>query len=74
VPDVPLASYLLEFGVQGEEFTESRFLNGELREYTLRDLLNAVPYQLRLTPISVTGQKVEDLSATGEGTPSATGT
>ncbi len=71
--DVPLASYLLEFGVQGEEFTESRFLNGELREYTLRDLLNAIPYQLRLTPISVTGQKLDDLAATGEGTPSAKG-
>lgn len=72
--DVPLASYLLEFGVQGETYTESRFLNGELREYTLRDLLNGIPYQLRLTPISVTGQKLEDLAATGEGTPSATGT
>ncbi len=71
--DVPLASYLLEFGAQGGELTESRFLNGELREYSLRDLLNTVPYQLRLTPISVAGQKLEDMAATGEGTPSAKG-
>jgi len=72
--DVPLASYLLEFGTQGGEYTESRFINGDLHEFTLRDLLNGIPYQLRLTPVSVTGQKLEELSATGQGTPSTTAT
>lgn len=72
--DVPLASYLLEFGTQGGDYTESRFINGDLHEFTLRDLLNGIPYQLRLTPVSVTGQKLEDLSATGQGTPSTKAT
>lgn len=68
--DVPLASYLLEFGIEGDTYTESRYINGELREFTLRDLLNGIPYTLRLTPVSVTGQKLEELAATGQGTPS----
>lgn len=69
--DVPLASYLLEFGLEGSPYTESRYINGELREFTLRDLLNGIPYSLRLTPVSITGQKLEELAATGQGTPSA---
>jgi len=68
--DVPLASYLLEFGIEGAPYTESRYINGELREFTLRDLLNGIPYSLRLTPVTITGQKLEDLAATGQGTPS----
>lgn len=73
VTDTPLSSFILEFGVEPDTFTEKRILNGELRNYTLRDLINGVTYFLKLTPVDVTGQLVEDLSATAEGIPSGEG-
>lgn len=73
VTDTPLSSFILEFGVEPEKYTEKRFLNGELQTYILRDLINGVTYYLKLTPVDVTGQLVEDLSATAEGTPNGDG-
>jgi len=67
--DVPLSSFLLEYGVEPDQFTEKRTLNGELRAYTLRDLINGISYYMKLTPITTTGELLEDLSATGQATP-----
>ncbi|MBT5236946.1 fibronectin type III domain-containing protein [Candidatus Peregrinibacteria bacterium] len=67
--NVPLSSFLLEYGTEPDEFTEKRTLNGELRAYTLRDLINGITYFVKLTPITTTGELLEDLSATGQGTP-----
>lgn len=69
VTDTPLSSFILEFGVEPDAYTEKRILNGELRSYMLRDLINDVTYFLRLTPVDVTGQLVEELAATAEGMP-----
>ncbi|OGJ57791.1 hypothetical protein A2635_01585 [Candidatus Peribacteria bacterium RIFCSPHIGHO2_01_FULL_51_9] len=69
--DVPLESFRLEYGVRPGTYTEQRQIHGELRAYTLRDLLNGVTYYLRLTPITVTGNVLEDLAALGQGTPQA---
>ncbi|PIQ76758.1 hypothetical protein COU78_04160 [Candidatus Peregrinibacteria bacterium CG10_big_fil_rev_8_21_14_0_10_49_24] len=73
VTDTPLSSFILEFGVEPDTFTEKRILNGELRNYTLRDLINGVTYFLKLTPVDITGQLVEDLAATAEGIPTGEG-
>lgn len=70
--DLPLSSFLLEYGTQEDALTEKRMLSGNLEEFTLRDLLSGVPYFLRLTPITVTGETLEELSATGNGVPGAT--
>ena len=67
--DQPLSNFLLEYGVEAGQLTEERLLNGELRAYTLRDLVNGVTYYLKLTPITTTGEKLEDLAADGQGTP-----
>jgi len=69
----PLSSFLLEYGIEAARYTEKRILNGELRAYTLRDLLGGVTYYLRLTPISTTGDLLSDLTATGQGKPIASG-
>jgi hypothetical protein len=71
--DTPLSTYKLEYGVENGNLTEIRILNGDLRAYTLRDLLNDVNYFLRLTPITTTGDSLNDLAAEGQGTPAATG-
>lgn len=73
VADLPLATYTLEYGAAGETLTERRTLNGELRTFTIRDLLNGIPYSLRLTPVTVTGDTLEELAATGSGTPVGSG-
>ncbi len=71
--DLPLSTFILEYGVEPDSYTETRMLNGELRDVTVRDLLNGVTYYLRLTPVTVTGDKLADLSAKGQGTPNGTG-
>lgn len=71
--DLPLSTFLLEYGADPEQLMEQRMLNGELRTFTIRDLINGVPYYVRVTPITVTGDTLEELAATGEGTPSGDG-
>ena len=71
--ELPLASFLLEYGVAPDQLTETRILNGDLRDYAMRDLLNGVTYYVTLTPVTVTQDKLEELAATGNGTPNGTG-
>lgn len=71
--DLPLSGLLLEYGIAENAYTESRMINGELKDYTIRDLLNGVRYSMRITPITVTGDKLTDLAAKGEGTPNGSG-
>src|SRR3989344_1024576 len=71
--DLPLSSFVLEYGTQRDVYTEKRTLNGELRAHTLRDLINDITYYLRLTPIDITGSFMQELTATGEGTPRSSG-
>ncbi len=70
---IPLASYILEYGVEEGKYTEHRLLSGEAKTMTLRDLLNGVTYYLRLTPVTITGDRLNDLSAMGSGTPNGQG-
>jgi hypothetical protein len=71
--DLPLSSFMLEYGTDEEALTESRTLNGDLRDTVIRDLINGVPYFIRVTPVTVTGDALDELSATGEGTPDGAG-
>lgn len=70
-PEESLGSFLLEYGVEPGRYIERRQLNGDLRLYFLRDLLNGVTYYMRLTPVLTTGEAALDLSVTAEGTPVA---
>ena len=72
-PGAPISTFLLEYGVEPDTFTEKRTLNGDLRAYTLRDLINGVSYYMKLTPITTTGETIEDLAAQGQGTPTGNG-
>jgi hypothetical protein len=70
---MPLSAFLLEFGVEPDQYTEKRMVSGDAQNYTLHDLLNGVTYELRLTPIATTGEVLRDLSATTQGTPNGSG-
>lgn len=70
--ELPLSSFQLEYGTEGA-YTETRVLNGGLRDFMIRDLLNGVLYNVRLLPVTITGEKLEDLAAKGDGTPSGSG-
>jgi len=69
--DIPLQSFKLEYGVEPGVFTEQRSLNGDLVNYTIRDLLNDITYYVRLTPITTTGEALTELAVEGEGTPTS---
>ncbi len=71
--DTPLSHFLLEYGLDESTLTETRLLNRELTEYVLRDLINGVPYTLRLTPVTAAGKKLTDLSVVERGTPNGDG-
>lgn len=70
---LPLSSYLLEYGVEDGNYSEKRLINGELKAYTIRDLINGVTYFVQLTPVTITGDRLTDLAAKGEGTPNGSG-
>lgn len=78
-PKVSLQSYTLEFGAQEGNYTEKRVIpakktdDGKPQVFTLTDLINGVTYYLRLTPITVTGDALTDLAATGNGSPQGNG-
>lgn len=70
---LPLSSYILEYGVEDGNYSEKRLINGELKTYTIRDLLNGVTYFIQLTPVTITGDRLSDLAAKGQGTPNGSG-
>jgi hypothetical protein len=71
--DLPLSSFTLSYGTTEADLTESRILNGDLRDTTIRDLLNGIPYFIRIVPVTITGDTLDELAATGTGTPDGAG-
>tara|TARA_Y100000310_G_C20701361_1_gene830261 strand:- start:6123 stop:8600 length:2478 start_codon:yes stop_codon:yes gene_type:complete len=75
--EIPLANFIMQYSTEIEALddpsregeVEKKTLNGQLRAFTLRDLMNGITYYLKLTPITTTGEALEDLAATGQGTP-----
>jgi hypothetical protein len=70
---LPIDTFKFEYGTDPATLTEHRTLNGKLREFVMRDLLNGITYFIRITPITLTGEAIKDLSATGQGTPNGNG-
>jgi len=73
IPDLPLVRYDLEFGVEEGVYAERREIDGAAVTTMLRDLINGVTYYVKITPITVTGKTMTELSTTGSGTPGGTG-
>ncbi len=71
--DMPLDHYILEYGTEPGQYPEKRTIKGQATSFMLRDLLNGVTYELKLTPVTVTGKTMNDLAAFTHGTPGGSG-
>lgn len=73
-PDLTLSHYLLEFGspTVGDD-TMRTGVNGEAISFVLADLLDGTQYELRLTPVDITGKIHPELAAVTRGTPGGDG-
>jgi Fibronectin type III domain len=73
VAGLSLSHYVLEYGVEEGVYTERRTIPGTAESMMLRDLLPAIEYFVRLTPIALTGQTRADLATTASGFPKGRG-
>ncbi len=73
IPSLPLDHYILQYGVAPGEYPERRTIHGQAASFVLRDLIGDVTYELKLTPVDVTGKELSDLSAIAHGTPTNDG-
>ena len=67
--DVPISAFYLDYGIEPENYSEQRTLNGDIRQFELMDLINNVTYYLQITPLDQAGRPINELVAFGEGTP-----
>lgn len=68
-----IASWVLRYGTEPDYLIEERTLNGQLRRFTVADLINEQNYYFTLTPITITGQLLEEASSSTEAMPSGSG-
>ena len=73
MPNLPLDHYILEYGTEPGTYTERRSINGLSESTVLRDLIGGVTYEVKLTPVAVTGKELSELSAITHGTPTSDG-
>ncbi len=73
MPNLPLDHYVLQYGTEAGVYPEQRTVNGEAKATVLHDLLNGVTYEVKLTPVTVTGKPMPELAAIGHGTVGGTG-
>ncbi len=73
-PDAPsLGAYVVLFGVKPDDLSEQRVINPALQQYRLTDLLPGVLYYVQLVPVTITGEKLIEIAASTQGTPTGTG-
>lgn len=73
MPSLPLDHYVLEYGTEPGVYTERRSVNGLSSSTVLRDLIGGVTYEVKLTPVTVTGKELTELAAIAHGTPTSDG-
>jgi hypothetical protein len=64
--EIQLSSYLLRYGPSPDDLQESRSIAGKAKSQQVRDLLPGIHYYFELTPITVAGVKMDELSATDD--------
>ena len=63
ISNLPLDHYVLQYGTEPDAYTETRTIDGEAESTIIHDLLGNVTYEFKLTPVTVTGKTMNDLSA-----------
>jgi len=74
IPDLPMSKYILEFRAEDTEMAYQKIdIKGEAVTHMLTDLINGLSYEIKLTPVTITGKLMPDLTATAYGTPNGAG-
>lgn len=73
IPSLPLDHYVLEYGTSPGEYPGRQKINGTARSTVLRDLLGGVTYEVKLTPVTVTGKTMTESAVIAHGTPTSDG-
>ncbi len=73
IPSLPLDHYVLEYGTSPGEYPGRQKINGSARSTILRDLLGGVTYEVKLTPVTVTGKTMTESAVIAHGTPTSDG-
>lgn len=70
--DLAIDKYRIELGTEPGNYVSTMTFEAA-QSLLVRDLLNGVTYELRITPIPVTGKPMTELATVVHGTPSGTG-
>ncbi len=71
--NLPLNRYILQYGTEPGVYPEQRAINGQATTYVMHDLINGVTYEVKLTPVAVTGKVMNELAVVLHGTPGGNG-
>jgi hypothetical protein len=64
IPSLPMDHYDLKYGTDPNNYTETRSVDGQAVSYIVHDLIGETTYEFKLTPVTVTGKTMDELSAT----------
>ncbi len=70
---LPLDHYVLQYGTAPGDYSERRSVNGQSMSTVLKDLIGGVSYEVKLTPVAVTGKELTELASIAHGTPTSDG-
>jgi hypothetical protein len=68
MPTLPLDHYTLEYGVEEGQYSEKRTIDGASLSTVIHDLIGDVTYEFKLTPTTVTGKTMTELSVIARAT------
>ncbi len=73
IQELPMSKYVLEFRAESTAEFQKIDIDGGAVAYVLKDLIKDVSYEMKLTPVTITGEVMTKLTATVHGTPGGTG-
>lgn len=73
IQGLPLDHYVLEYGTASGDYPEKRTVSGQAVSTILHDLISGVTYELKLTPVTVTGKVLTELATVVRGTSGGSG-
>lgn len=73
IAELPMSKYIMLFRADGTTEYQTINVDGAAVTYMLSDLIKGVSYEVKLTPVTVTGKTMSELTATVHGTPGGSG-
>ncbi len=73
IEQLPMSKYILEFRADGMDDFQKIDVDGAAVAYVLKDLIRDISYEMKLTPVTVTGDLMTELTAVVHSTPGGNG-